>query len=120
MTRARVIAIALLLAGAVGSACASSGSKDPFVGAKSLDATVVERQYDPPGSAGASYAGTGNYYLVFEATEGGADLALPLPGDAAAVHPLPGRQPRAPRHRGQQPAPDPIRRVTSRPACPAI
>ena len=72
MTRARAIAIALLLAGAVGSGCASGGSKDPFVGAKSLDATVVERQYDPPGSAGASYAGTGNYYLLFEAIEGDA------------------------------------------------
>ena len=72
MTRVRAIAIALLLAGAVGSGCASGGSKDPFVGAKSLDATVVERQYDPPGSAGASYAGTGNYYLVFEGNEGGA------------------------------------------------
>jgi hypothetical protein len=56
--------VVLLLAG-----CASS-SKDPFLGAKSLEATVVERQYDPPGSGGASYAGTGNYYLVFEGREG--------------------------------------------------
>lgn len=48
----------------------SSGRPDPFVGTKSLEATVVERQYDPPGSGGASYAGSGNYYLVFEAKEG--------------------------------------------------
>jgi len=79
VTRARAIAISLLLAGSVGSACASSGSKDPFVGAKSLDATVVERQYDPPGSSGASYAGTGNYYLLFEATEGNATAHYRFP-----------------------------------------
>lgn len=79
MTPSRAIAISLLLAGAVGSGCASSGSKDPFVGAKSLDATVVERQYDPPGSAGASYAGTGNYYLLFEAAEGNATAHYRFP-----------------------------------------
>ena len=78
MTRARAIGISLLLAGAVGSGCASS-SKDPFVGSKSLDATVVERQYDPPGSGGASYAGTGNYYLVFEGNEGGATAHYRFP-----------------------------------------
>ena len=69
MTQARAVAISLLLASALGSACASS-SKDPFVGTKSIDATVVEQQYDPPGSGGASYAGSGNYYLVFEGKEG--------------------------------------------------
>jgi len=81
VTRARAIGIALLLtgAGAVGSGCASGGTKDPFVGAKSLDATVVERQYDPPGSAGASYAGTGNYYLLFEAKEGDATAHYRFP-----------------------------------------
>jgi hypothetical protein len=62
-------AVAAALAGAsLFAACASS--KDPNLGVKSLDATVVERQYDPPGSGGASYAGSGNYYLVFEAKEG--------------------------------------------------
>ena len=69
MTQARVVVISLLLATLLVSACASS-SKDPFVGTKSIDATVVERQYDPPGSGGASYAGSGNYYLVFEGKEG--------------------------------------------------
>jgi len=55
------------------AACASSSSKrDPNLGYKSLDATVVERQYDPPGTGGAGYAGTGNYYLLFEAKEGDA------------------------------------------------
>lgn len=55
------------------SACASSGSKrDPNLGYKTLDATVVERQYDPPGTGSAGYAGIGNYYLLFEAREGNA------------------------------------------------
>lgn len=75
MTPRRTVAIAAVLVLVVGvgmsGGCASS-SPDPMLGSKSLDATVVERQYDPPGSGGASYAGTGNYYLVFEAREGDA------------------------------------------------
>lgn len=71
MTAARTIAISLAAATALALGCAS-GSKDPFVGTKSLEATVVERQYDPPGSGGASYAGSGNYYLLFETREGDA------------------------------------------------
>ena len=70
MSRLRAPAIAALVVSVV-AGCAT-GSKDPFVGTKSLEATVVERQYDPPGSGGASYAGAGNYYLVFEAKEGDA------------------------------------------------
>jgi hypothetical protein len=69
MTVTRAIAISLTLGATIQAGCASS-SKDPFLGTKSLEATVVERQYDPPGSGGASYAGTGNYYLVFEGREG--------------------------------------------------
>jgi tRNA A37 threonylcarbamoyladenosine modification protein TsaB len=65
----RAIATSLTVGIALVAGCAS-GSKDPFVGTKSIEATVVERQYDPPGSGGASYAGTGNYYLVFEGKEG--------------------------------------------------
>jgi hypothetical protein len=69
MTVGRAGAISLALGAGLLAGCASS-SKDPFVGTKSLEATVVERQYDPPGSGGASFAGTGNYYLVFEGREG--------------------------------------------------
>lgn len=54
----------LLLAGG----CASSPKK-PGTGFRTLEATVVGREFDPPGSGGASYAGTGNYYLVFEAKD---------------------------------------------------
>jgi hypothetical protein len=74
-SRVRVLpaaALALVLVSFL-SACASSGSKgDPNLGYKTLDATVVDRQYDPPGSGGAGYAGIGNYYLLFEAREGSA------------------------------------------------
>jgi hypothetical protein len=73
VTRARAAAIFLLLAVAMPlfSACASS-SKDPFLGTKALDAVVVERQYDPPGTGGAGYGGIGNHYLLIEAREGDA------------------------------------------------
>lgn len=65
---------AALVVAAVGGAACASASRDPFLGAKSVDATVVERQYDPPGTQGASYAGTGNYYLAFEGKEGEATV----------------------------------------------
>lgn len=65
---------AALLLATVGIAACASASKDPFLGAKSVDATVVERQYDPPGTGGASYAGTGIYYLLFEGKEGDATV----------------------------------------------
>jgi hypothetical protein len=61
---------AAIFAAALASACATS--KDPMLGHKALEATVVERRYDPPGTSGASYRGSGNYYLVFEAREGDA------------------------------------------------
>ena len=61
---------AAIVASVLASACASS--KDPLLGHKALEATVVERRYDPPGTNGASYRGSGNYYLVFEAREGDA------------------------------------------------
>ena len=69
--RFRFAVAGIALALAVIAGCASS-KRDPNVGYKSLEATVVERQYDPPGSGGASYAGSGNYYLLFEAKEGDA------------------------------------------------
>jgi hypothetical protein len=69
MRKRRAIAAALAVAAALAAGCATS-RKDPSLGVRSLDAIVVERQYDPPGSGGASYAGSGNYYLLFEAKEG--------------------------------------------------
>jgi hypothetical protein len=54
---------------ALAARCASSSSDD---GWKVLEATVVGRQHQSPGEGGASYRGTGNYYLVFETREGDA------------------------------------------------
>lgn len=71
MSRPRALVVAAAVFPAlIASACASS--KDPMLGHKALEATVVERRYDPPGTNGASYRGSGNYYLVFEAREGDA------------------------------------------------
>lgn len=63
LRNASVVAALLVLA-----ACA--GSSDPSRGVRALDAVVVGREHEPPGSGGASFQGTGNYYLVFEASEG--------------------------------------------------
>jgi hypothetical protein len=64
-------AAALVLAGVIAAAaCASSGSKSG--GFRALEAVVIGRRLDPPGSGGASYAGRGNHYLIFEAREGDA------------------------------------------------
>lgn len=68
------IALAVTLAALLGLACASSSSGGkPGDGAKVLSGRVVEREREAPGSgSGASYQGTGNYYLVFEVRDGDA------------------------------------------------
>jgi hypothetical protein len=76
---ARGALLAVLFIASAGVAACASTAKNPFVGAKSVDATVVERQYDPPGTGGASYAGMGNYYLVFEGKEGEATAHYRFP-----------------------------------------
>ena len=62
------VAAALLFAG-LAAGCASSSSDS---GWKVLEATVVGREHQSPGQGGASYRGTGNYFLVFETREGDA------------------------------------------------
>lgn len=79
MSAGRAIACGLAVAAALLAAACASSSKDPMLGVKSLEATVVERQYDPPGSGGASYAGSGIYYLVFEGKEGDATAHYRFP-----------------------------------------
>lgn len=70
----RVAVLALLVAAAVaGFACASSKTRSD-AGFKALEATVVDREHEAPGSGGASFAGSGNYYLVFEARDGEASV----------------------------------------------
>ena len=74
MARRLVFALlAALLSGALVS-CASSGKSSApassHEGSKVLNAVVTDRRYDAPGSTGGgSYAGSGNYYLAFEAQE---------------------------------------------------
>ena len=71
MTQGGLMVAALFAWGLV-AACASSGKKDPGLGIRTLDCTVVEREQSGPGSSGASrgYASTGEYYMVFETKEG--------------------------------------------------
>ena len=64
----RLRAGTLIALAALAIGCASSGDD----GWKVLEATVVGREHQSPGEGGASYRGTGNYYLVFETREGDA------------------------------------------------
>ncbi|MDQ2971137.1 MAG: hypothetical protein M3R62_15775 [Acidobacteriota bacterium] len=70
------VAIVLIAAALLASACATSKtpSKNPSRGFKTLEATVVEREREAPGSGTASFAGNGNFYLVFEARDGEATV----------------------------------------------
>jgi len=68
--RRTTTAAALILSSLLTGACAS-GKKDPGLGIRTLDCTVVEREQTAPGSGGSrSYSGTGDYYMVFETREG--------------------------------------------------
>ncbi|MEP6768440.1 MAG: hypothetical protein ABJC61_07210 [Acidobacteriota bacterium] len=75
-SRAAGLAVAVAVAMALaGLACASGSSKARSDAAfKSLEATVVDREHENPGTGGASFAGNGNYFLVFEAREGEATV----------------------------------------------
>lgn len=68
----RTLPAAALLSCLVLAACAGGSGKksDPGLGTRTLDCVVAGREHDSPGSNGASYKGTGNYYLVFETREG--------------------------------------------------
>ncbi|HEY3204939.1 MAG TPA: hypothetical protein VGL03_14910 [Thermoanaerobaculia bacterium] len=63
----RALSVAVLLSCIFSAACASKANSR--FGTRILDCVVVEREHDAPGTGGASYAGTGNYYLVFETKE---------------------------------------------------
>jgi hypothetical protein len=72
--RRKIPTAAILLASLIAAACASGGKKDPGLGVRTLDCTVIERQQASPGSSGTSrsYSTTGDYYMVFETKEGDA------------------------------------------------
>ena len=72
MISRKAIAFAVLLALSLSAACAykTAGTKSEGTGNKVLKGVVVERDREAPGQGGASYQGTGIYYLVFEVKDG--------------------------------------------------
>jgi hypothetical protein len=73
----------LLLALMASASCASSKpSNNPSQagkGFRTLEAVVIGRQYDPPGSPGTTMGGSGNYHLEFEAQDGQATVHYRFP-----------------------------------------
>ena len=81
----RAVALLLTVALAATIGCASSkpaASGTPSragKGFRTLEAVVVGRQYDPPGSPGTTMGGVGNYHLEFEAKDGEATAHYRFP-----------------------------------------
>jgi hypothetical protein len=67
----------LLLSCSTGSK--SSRSSGSGKGLRVLEAVVVARIYDPPGSPGTTMRGEGNWFLEFEAQDGGATAHYRFP-----------------------------------------
>jgi len=68
-----VVALSLsgLLASCASSSKTAQAAPSSHQGSKLLPATVTDRRYEAPGSAaGGSYAGSGSYFLAFEAHDG--------------------------------------------------
>jgi hypothetical protein len=64
---------------ACSSSSASSQASKPGKGFRVLDAVVVGRTYDPPGSAGTTFGGNGNWFLEFESKDGPATVHYRFP-----------------------------------------
>ena len=83
----KVRAVGLLLAIALAAVSGCSSSKPSASGTRShagkgfrtLEAVVVGRQYDPPGSPGTTMGGSGSYHLEFEAKDGEATAHYRFP-----------------------------------------
>jgi hypothetical protein len=74
----------LFLAAGCALVCCSSSPKPPTQSAakrgfRVLEAVVVARIYDPPGSPGTTMRGDGNWFLEFEAQDGGATAHYRFP-----------------------------------------
>jgi hypothetical protein len=67
----------VLLAALLIFSCASKAGTG--TGNKVLEGVVAERGRDAPGTGGASFQGTGNYYLVFEVRDGNATARYRYP-----------------------------------------
>ena len=81
--RNRLIPPLLLIASCALVACSSS-SKQPTQSAakrgfRTIEAVVTARIYDPPGSAGTTMGGSGNWFLEFEAQDGAATAHYRFP-----------------------------------------
>lgn len=72
MKRAAALGLVALMVlfPACSSSSRSSQASRSAKGFRVLDAVVVGRTYDPPGSAGTSFGGNGNWFLEFEAKDG--------------------------------------------------
>jgi hypothetical protein len=57
----------------------SAGGSTAGKGLRVLEAVVVARIYDPPGSPGTTMRGDGNWFLEFEAQDGGATAHYRFP-----------------------------------------
>lgn len=79
----RAAALGLLALPILLLACSSSSgwsqASRPGKGFRVLDAVVVGRTYDPPGSAGTTFGGSGNWFLEFEAKDGPATVHYRFP-----------------------------------------
>lgn len=79
MKRAVFLAVVLPVSLAYLSCSSSSRSAAPGKGFRVLDAVVVARIYDPPGAAGTTMGGSGNWFLEFEAKDGDATAHYRFP-----------------------------------------
>ncbi len=76
---APALAVCLLLSGCASSKPNPASGSTAGKGFRTLEAVVVDRTFEPPGSAGQSYGGSGTYYLDFEAQDGGATAHYRFP-----------------------------------------
>jgi hypothetical protein len=74
-----VTALASLAAGCASSGTGTAAKKDPSKGFQTLDATVISRDTEAPGSGGSRMGGEPTYYLTFEAREGEATSTFRFP-----------------------------------------
>ncbi len=70
---------AALLLLACSTTSKSSGGSTAGKGFRVVEAVVVARVYDPPGAQGTTIGGNGNWFLEFEATDGGATAHYRFP-----------------------------------------
>ena len=76
---APALAVCLLFFGCASSKPNPASGSKAGKGFRTLDAVVVDRTFEPPGSAGQGYGGSGTYYLDFEAQDGGATAHFRFP-----------------------------------------